>query len=237
MYQMTIGTDKSFSGWIELLDKKLRPMVKDNGVVVIEENKDRILLGIGVYNDINFEERVSKILCDFYLLDLKEEYLYLNIRKYRANNNLTRMYVKVLKMFNTHEEKKIFTELFRMYPNFSLDGFYKFRFGIVKEKWNDLLLLSYNNLDLLCDDKTLIFLIRYLLTCLPKTSECVYIDCENADKYKLSFRGGKEFVVNTCEEVAYILIENTTNSIIISRKAANSGLVDKINSFFDVKIV
>ncbi|MBE5731393.1 MAG: hypothetical protein E7353_00025 [Clostridiales bacterium] len=236
MYQITIGAEKRLESWISLVDKRLRPFVKNNGVIVLEEDRNRILLGVGVNDDINFNEVVSKVLRDFYLFDLKEDYLLLNIKKYIKDNFLLRIYVKVLKMFNVDEEKRLFLDRFRMCSNFSLDGFYKFRLGILKEKWNDLLVLTYNNIDLISDEYALVMLIKHLLSCLPIVSECVLIDYVD-DKYKLVFREGKELLANNIEDVVCLLVENIPISVLVSKVASKTGIVEQINRVFSVKIV
>jgi hypothetical protein len=234
---MTIGAEKSLESWIALIYKRLRPFVEDsNGVIVVEKDISRILLGVGVNSDVNFENIVSKVLFDFYLFDLKEDYLLLNIKKYINENLLLRIYVKVLKMFNVEEEKKLFLECFNICSNFSLDGFYRFRLGTLKEKWNDLLLLTYNNLDLISNERALVMLIKHLLSSLPVMSECVLIDCVN-NEYKLVFREGRELYAQNKEEVVCMLVENVPNNVVVSKLASKTGVVEEIKRVFSVEIV
>ena len=236
MYQMTIGTEKLLSDWIAMIDKRIRPLVKRNGVMVVEEDKNRIWLGIGLQKDERLEENLSRVLYDFYLRDLKEEYLYSNIKQYATNDYLVRVYVKVLSGFNVDEEDRLFKERFTLYSNFSLDGFYRFRFSQIKEKWNDLLVLSYNNIDLIRNVQSLRLLIKHLVACLPKVYDDVYVDYYN-NEYKLKFSKDFEIFSKDYDGVVFALIENVPDKITLSKTALSTGVFSRIKELFDVKIV
>ena len=235
MYQVTIGVDKENFRWISLIDKKIRPLVENNGVIFIEENAKRVCLGIGVYSDNKFSETLSKVLRDFILKDLKEEYLYSSIKRYAQNDYLVRVYTKILNLFNNDEEKRILDERFHLYSNFSLDGFVRFRLSPLKDKWNDLVGLSYNNIDLIQDDKSFAILIQHLVSCLPSVVESVSIDFDEG--YKIALEGVGEILVEKEEGVIFSLIEYMPNKIFLTKKALSNSLADRITSVFGVNFV
>lgn len=235
MYQITIGAEKCRSNWIGLIGRKIRPIIKNSGVMIVEEASDRIFLGVGT-NGSNFNDEIYGILFNFFLKDLKEEYLYSHIKRYAINEYLVRVYVKVLNLFNTEEEKEILNKCFCLYSNFSLDGFYKFRLKKLKEKWHDLVLLSANNVDLLCNDYSMTVLIKHLLACLPTVCDSVNVDYLSGE-YQLSFSDGEVVSVQNKDDVVMLIIDHLPDCVHLSNICAKNGVSEQITSIFDVKYV
>lgn len=236
MYQITIGTEKGFENWISLLDSKIRPIIRNDGVVICEEDNGRVFLGIGIVQEKDLDEAVYRVLFNFFLKDLKEEYLYSNIKRYATNEYLVRVYIKVLNLFNIEEERRILSERFCLYPNFSLDGFYRFRLRALREKWDDLVLLSVNNIDLIRDDYSLLMLIKHLISCLPTDNESVFVDYFEGE-YRITLSTGEILFAKDSESVIFILLDHLPERIHLSKESVKSGLSDSITSVFDVKYV
>ena len=235
MYQITLGADRARKDWVGLLYLRLKTAIKD-GVVVIAEENDRVSLGVAVKEKNDTDKVVFGILYDFFLKDVKGQYLYSTIKRYAVDEFLVQVYIKILKNFNTTDEKRILTEKLRMYRNFSLDGFYRFRLAPLREKWEELLTLTYNNIDLLKDESTFSLLIENLVSCLPIVTESAELDC-NGDNYFLKFDNGTEFVTANADEVVYAIIDNLPKKLVLAHKASNNRICNRLKSVFGMEFV
>ncbi len=235
MYQITIGADRGLKGWINILSVKLKSLVGDDGVVVSEVCGDRILLGVGKESE-SVATEIRSVLSEFYLKDVKEEYLYSNICGYTDNDYLIRIYIKILNLFNIDDEKDILSKQMCLYSNFSLDGFYRFRLKRLKEKWDDLLTLTYHNMDLIRDEHSLKLLIRNLITCITPIIEVATVE-RTKGSYSVILDEKRENFFYCEEEVVYQLINNMPKKVIISKKNSNILIAERIKEVFGESFV
>ena len=235
MYQITLGTDKSYCEWISVLAPRIKNRIKTS-IVVVEENGERVYLGVALKNKGEADKIIQSILYDFFLKDVKAEYLYSTIKRYDANEFLVQVYVKILKRFNTFDERQVLAESLVLHSNFSLDGFYKFKLASLKEKWNELLNLTYNNLDLLMDENSFSLLIENLISCLPLSFNCGLLNCLG-ENYVLQFDDGDEIMLKNEEDVVFTIVENLPEKLKIPRCMSNKALLCKLKTIFGCDFV
>jgi hypothetical protein len=235
MYQITLGTDKRYCEWISVLASRIKDKISTS-ILVVEESERRVYLGVALKNKENADKIIFNILYDFFLKDVKAEYLYSTIKRYDANEFLVQVYIKILKLFNTVDEKMTLSEKLKMYSNFSLDGFYKFKLAPLRGKWDELLNLTYNNLDLLKDEDSFSLLIENLISCLPLVYDRVRIDCEKS-AFVLQFDDLDKKFFESEDAVVFEIVENLPKKIQISKNSSNKHLYCKLKRLFGVSFV
>lgn len=235
MYQITLASDKRFFDWVDIIAGRIKAEI-ENSVVIKYKERERVYLGVALKEKGNADKVVFDVLYDFFLKDVKGQYLYSIIKRYAINEFLVQVYIQILKCFNTVEEKDILRQSMKLYSHFSLDGFYKFRLAPLKEKWDELVALTYNNIDLLKDEESFVLLIENLISCLPISTKSAYVEY-NDDTFGLKFSNGKNMQCNSEEEVIFSLIENLPERVILSKNIAKKDKCLRIESVFGARFV
>ena len=235
MYQITLAANKRFGDWVDVLSFRIKDKVK-NSVIVKYKETERVYLGVALKDKENNDKVIFDLVYDFFLKDIKGQYLYSIIKRYAINEFLVQVYIKILKCFNTVEVKDRLRQSMKLYSHFSLDGFYKFRLAPLKEKWDELVALTYNNIDLLKDEESFVLLIENLISCLPISTKSAYIEYNN-DTFGLKFSNGKNMQCNSEEEVIFTLIENLPERVIFSKNNAKKDKCLRIESVFGARFV
>ena len=237
MYQMRVCVDKNRKKWLSLLEKSLVEEVRSGGIVTAYyENNDRCELYFAGNGKVGaLKRKIKAKIIKLITSAVKEEYIRKRIDSYSSNAYLMGVYVRVLKEFNKVEEERFLQESLKIYDSFALDGFYMFAMKRLKDMWNDLVLLSEDNCDLIKDESSFRLLLKYMLSCLPSKSEEISIDYKKG-KYELESQG-KRFTIKTTDEVIYMLIELAPLKISLTQNAGKTDLNEMIFGIFDAKKV
>ena len=237
MFQMQIGVDNGRKAWLSRLEDSLCDYIKNNSAVTAHSRTvDRTIFSLGLSKSSEVaREEIRDIIKNFYLTDVKGEYLMERVKEYSDNEYLLNVYVRILKEFNRSEEQRMIEDSLVLYQNFALDGFYNFSITGLKRMWHDLVLLTQDNADLIRDESSFRLLLKYMLSCLPSKTEEVSIDFSNKEFSVLS--DGKEHMCKTAQEVVYLLIDLAPKKILLTHSAASTELDELIFSIFDAKKV
>ena len=99
MYQITLASDKRFFDWVDIIAGRIKAEI-ENSVVIKYKERERVYLGVALKEKGNADKVVFDVLYDFFLKDVKGQYLYSIIKRYAINEFLVQVYIKILKCFN-----------------------------------------------------------------------------------------------------------------------------------------
>lgn len=237
MYQMQISVSLKNAEWLYLLKKELNSVLKKyNALSSNVDTKYRATLSIAFQDNDNFKlKELEPILCKFFLKHVKKDYLLSKIKKFSSNPFLLNIYVHVLKEFNKTEEERELKSKMVVFNNFALDGFYNFRMNNVKNMWNDLVLLTEDNADLIKEESSFKLLLKYMISCLPSKTEETKIDYKY-NKFVIK-SGSQTKVVKEKEDVIYSLIDIAPTRIVLTNSAGKTNIDSMIFGIFDANRV
>ena len=169
MYELSLNVDKKDGHFLDYLARQLdRPLAQARGVSALEEIDDRTFFSLACYDESagQMSALVKDLLADIFSIGYKNKYLSKKLNM-GSEDLLSRTLINTMCIFDNSYDKTAIKRSLENIRNFSLDGFYNFRLGDVKKKWDEIVVLSNSYDTVINDYDTMRDFLMFLLEAIP----------------------------------------------------------------------
>ena len=169
MYELSLNVDKKDGHFLDYLARQLdRPLAQARGVSALEEIDDRPFFSLACYDESagQMSALVKDLLADILSIGYKNKYLSKKLNM-GSEDLLSRTLINTMCIFDNSYDKTAIKRNLENIRNFSLDGFYNFRLGDVKKKWDEIVVLSNSYDTVINDYDTMRDFLMFLLEAIP----------------------------------------------------------------------
>ena len=155
--------------FLDYLARQLdRPLAQARGVSALEEIDDRTFFSLACYDESagQMSALVKDLLADIFSIGYKNKYLSKKLNM-GSEDLLSRTLINTMCIFDNSYDKTAIKRNLENIRNFSLDGFYNFRLGDVKKKWDEIVVLSNSYDTVINDYDTMRDFLMFLLEAIP----------------------------------------------------------------------
>ena len=169
MYELSLNVDKKDCHFLKYLAKQIeKPLTQARGIYALEEIDDREFLSVACYDESagQISGLIKDVLADVFSIGYKNKYL---SKKLNLSNDdlLSRTLINTMCIFDNSFDKTAIKRNIENIKNFSLDGFYNFRLGEVKKKWDEIVILSNSYDVVIKDNETMRDFLMFLIEAIP----------------------------------------------------------------------
>jgi len=240
MYQLNITVDKEHESWYKSIEKVLKIQVKEiNGVIANRTIGTRLEISIACENSFKAKAKtiVKKTLSELYLTLVKYEYLEGKVKITGLPKDSFSILIHTLVAFDREAEEEILRSILSIEYNFALDGFFNFRLGELKQRWNDIAQLASNNAIYLGNEETLNELLKFLMSAVTPKIQKIVVSVL-ADHFNVTgrYKNSKfEFRIFSPEQLLIYLINVAPLELTLEGEFEDKRLYNRIVSIFDGK--
>ncbi|MCL2847869.1 MAG: hypothetical protein FWE13_03870 [Firmicutes bacterium] len=232
--------DSKKRNWITAVEKVLVLQFKGiDGVVATSENIGRIVLSIACERDKKPEAKkiISSVLKEMYLTRVKYEYLKYRLKITQLSEMSSNLLLHSLVAFDRESEGEIIERELKFGDCISLEGFFNFRLGELKERWNEIASLATNNAIHLHQDETLNELLKFLMSAVtPKIQKLSIEAVDNRFSVKGLYKKNHfEFSFFSSDQLMIYLINVAPLELTLEGEFSDKKLYNRIVSIFDGK--
>jgi len=240
MYQFNMSVNKKNAGWFSAIEKvftiKMRAL---DGVVAFKDNASRIEISAACESERRgeAEEVIKHTLREMYLTVCKYEYLAGVLKIPALSRDSFKILIHTLVVFDREAENEIIENNLVLNDCLALDGFFHFRLGELKKRWDEIAQLASHNSLYLNHEETLNELLRFLISAvtpkIQKLSVSVSEGCYNVTgRYQNS---NFEFRLLSPEKLLVYLINVAPLELTLDGEFSDERLYKRIVSIFDGK--
>ncbi|MCL2797946.1 MAG: hypothetical protein FWD58_07835 [Firmicutes bacterium] len=240
MYQFNMSVNQKNAGWFSAIEKTLAIKLRAlDGVVASKDEGQRVEISIACENGRRSEAEavISRTLSEMYLTVCKYEYLHAALKIPSLARQSYKILIHTLVVFDREAESEIVEKNLVLGDYLALDGFFYFRLGELKKRWDEIAQLASSNSLYLSREETLNELLKFLMSAvtpkIPKLSISV-----DAGHYNVSGRfqnSDFEFRITSADKLLIYLINAAPLELTLDGKFPDERLYKRIVSIFDGK--
>lgn len=169
MYELSLNVDKKDGHFLNYLALQLdKPLAQARGISALEQIDDRTYFSLACYDESagQIVSLVKDLLADIFSIGYKNKYLSKKLCM-GAEDLLSRTLVNTMCIFDNSYDKSSIKKSIDSMQNLALDGFYNFRLGDVKRKWDEIVTLSNTYDTVINDYDTMKDFLMFLLEAIP----------------------------------------------------------------------
>ncbi|MCL2062123.1 MAG: hypothetical protein FWH03_05830 [Firmicutes bacterium] len=235
-----MSVDKRNARWFSSIEKVFTIKMKAlDGVVASKVNPARIEISVACesIHRRNAEEIIKKTLSEMYLTVAKFDYLESALKMPFISEDSYKILIHTLVAFDREAEYEIIEKNLTLNDYLALDGFFYFRLGELRSRWDEIAALACNNSLYLNNEETLNELLKFLMSAvtpkIQKLSVAVKRDSYNVTgSYKNS---SFEFRIGSPEQLLIYLINIAPLELTLEGEFSDEKLYKRIVSIFDGK--
>ena len=240
MYQFNMSLDAKWASWFSQIEKVLAIQLKAlSGVVASTTNGNRLEVSIACENANKLEAKriLKNTLTEMYLTICKFEYLDNALNLPHLSDTSRILLLHTLVAFDKEAEQEIVEKALVIKDYLALDGFFNFKLGELKDRWDDIAQLASSNARFLHVEETLNELLKFLMSAItPKIQKlCISVLADHFNvkgKYKNS---NFEFRIPSAEQLMIYLINVAPIELTLEGDFSDEALYNRIISIFDGK--
>lgn len=169
MYEATVSVVKENAHLLKYVKTQLEPAINEIDGIVSELDEDtRNYFSLACADTYRFQ--IKRKLNDVVSKALTLGYKNIFIRKLlgvRQNNFFQNILVNTICIFDNDYDRQMVSRLLDVDRTLCLDGYYNFRLGTVKKKWQEVTGLMSDNFYVLSDSELIVEFLQYLLESAP----------------------------------------------------------------------
>lgn len=240
MYQIKISTEVRYEEWIAALERYLKPRLKKvGGIMAVFSEHGRVSLSVAGENTCRqaLNELTKAAVIEVFTTVVKMRYIAERLRRNNLNDKTYRLLLHTLVAFDRECEYDILGAAFTLGGEINLDGWYNFRIGELKKRWDEISALTSENSLYLNNDSNLNELLRFLISAVnPKIMRLEIAETPDGftmhgepEKGVLDMRG-----LNN-EQLLLYLIDLAPIELVIRGNITDRNLDTRLRELFDAK--
>ncbi len=237
MFQFLLGVDSSREKWAMAIKDTLSERLDSDCLVAATKLGKRYQ--VAVASESESKLKILEIISDSVIETLgyfsKYEYLSMNL-KLPLDPVKYNILLHALTQFDRASDEAILKNCVQISNGMALDGIYRFRMGILKERWREIVELTKENAVYLADSESFYELIKFLFSSIEARVENVVLS-KNNDKYIISDESVHKCLFSSSDinEIIYSLIDLAPLSIAVNKSFENEKTVDLITKLFGMQ--
>lgn len=237
MFQFLLGVDSSREKWAMAIKDALSERLDPDCLVAATKLGKRYQ--VAVASESESKLKILEIISDSVIETLgyfcKFEYLSGNLKLPLDPFNYN-ILLHALTQFDRASDEAILKNCVQISNGMALDGVYRFRLGLLKERWKEIINLTKENALYLTDPETFYELIKFLFSSIEARVENVILSKSNG-VYVITDESGHKnlFSSDDIHEVVYALIDYAPLSIAVNKSFENEKTVELITKIFGMQ--
>lgn len=235
MFQFLLGVDSSRERWAMAIKDSLSEKLEPDCLVAATRLGKRYQVAVASESDSKLKilETISDSVIEALGYFCKYEYLSKNL-KLPLDKQSYNILLHALTQFDRASDEALMKNCVPISSGMALDGIYRFRLGLLKERWREIINLTKENAMYLTDSETFYELIKFLFSSIEARVESVILSKSN-DKYVISDGTKPLFSSMDIEEIVYALIDYAPLSIAVNKSFGNEQTVELITKIFGMQ--
>ncbi|MCH5157034.1 MAG: hypothetical protein J1G02_04055 [Clostridiales bacterium] len=247
MYETTVSVVKENGHLLDYVKGQLAPCIEQiDGIVSEMDERNRNYFSLACADTYRFQ--VQRKLCDAVSQSLTLGYKNIFVRKLLKidkNNFYHNVLVNTICIFDIEYDKQIVSKIVDIDRTICLDGYYNFRLGPIKKKWQEITKLVSDNFYVMSDSTLIVEFLQYLLESTP--SKCRQLSVSvNGDEFVLYGNDDKVIEpissmakISTCEEevMLNILCLKPRAVRIYHSRSLNKDFCDMLGALFETEYI
>ena len=240
MYQVKISADCRYGDWIAALDKYFKPRLKNaGGISAAFSEHGRVSLSVAGEN-VNrhaLNELIKAGVTEIFTTVVKMRYISERLKRNNLSDKTYRLLLHTLVAFDRECEYEILGKLITSGADINLDGWYNFRIGSLKKRWDEISVLTSENSLYLNNESNLNELLRFLISAVnPKIMRLEI--AETPEGFTMLGEPGKGLLDIrglTNEQLLLYLIDLAPIELVIRGDISDRSLDIRLRELFDAK--
>ncbi len=237
MFQFLLGVDSSREKWANAIKDTLSARLDSNCLVAATKLGKRYQVAVASESDSKLKilDIISESVIEALGYFCKFEYLSANL-KLPLDALSYNILLHALTQFDRASDEEALKNCVPIISGMALDGIYRFRLGLLKERWREIINLTRENAAYLADKETFYELIKFLFSSIEARVENVILSKSN-DTYYITDEADKRnlFASNDVNEIIYALIDYAPLSIAVNKSFENEKTVELITKIFGMQ--
>lgn len=237
MFQFLFGVDSSREKWADSIRNSLESKLDADCVVATARLGDRYQVAVASESGSRLKilEVISDSIIDSLGFYCKYEYLSDNL-KLPLDEVSYNILLHALTQFDRSSEEAVLKSCVQINNGMALDGVYRFRLGLLKKRWREIINLTKENAIYLTDSETFYELIKFLFSSIEARVENVILSRKN-DNYIITDEKTRKklFASSDINEIVYALIDYAPMSIAVNKSFDNEAAVELVTKIFGMK--
>ena len=235
-----MSVDNRQKQWFNSIEKVLSIQLKAiSGVIASREVDKRTEVSIACESNFKSDAKklIKKTLTEMYLTVVKYEYLETALKMPHLDSDSYSILLHTLVAFDRETESEIISKELKIDNYLALEGFFNFRLGELKTRWDEIAELASNNARHLHKEETLNELLKFLMSAITPKIKKLSISVL-AGHFNVSGEYKKsrfEFRILTPEQLMIYLINVAPLELILEGEFSDKNLYNRIVSIFDGK--
>lgn len=240
MFQVKISTDSQYEEWIAALERYVKPrLARAGGIMAAYAEFGRVSLSVAGENANKqaLQELTKAGIIEVFTTVVKMRYLSERLKRNRMNDKTYRLLLHTLVAFDRECEYDLLGSVLSFGNEINLDGWYNFRLGGLKKRWDEISALTSENSLYLNNETNLNELLRFLISAVnPKIMRLEIAETPDGftmhgepEKGVLDMRG-----LNN-EQLLLYLIDLAPIELVIRGKITDRSLDTRLRELFDAK--
>ena len=237
MFQFLLGVDSSREKWAMAIKDTLTERLDDDCLVAVAKLGKRYQVAVASESDSKL--KILEIISDSVIEALgyfcKYEYLS-NSLKLPLDSVSYNILLHALTQFDRSSDEALLKNCVQISNGMALDGIYRFRLGLLKERWCEIVNLTKENARYLTDSETFYELIKFLFSSIEARVENVILSKSNG-LYIITDEANHKNLFSSADinEIVYALIDYAPLSIAVNKSFENEKTVDLITKIFGMQ--
>lgn len=240
MVQIKLSTDDDYKEWIAATERYLSPRLKKaGGIMTVYAEHGRVSLSVAGENKYKqaLGELVKAAVIEVFTTVVKMRYISERLKKNNMSDKTYRLLLHTLVAFDRECEYDVLGSILSVGGEMNLDGWYNFRIGELKKRWDEISSLTSENSLYLNDDHNLNELLRFLISAVnPKIMRLEIAEMPDG----FTMRGEPERGVLdmrglTNEQLLLYLIDLAPIELVIKGRITDQRLDTRLRELFDAK--
>ncbi|MCH5164544.1 MAG: hypothetical protein J1F36_05965 [Clostridiales bacterium] len=237
MFQFLLGVDSSREKWAMAIKDTLTERLDADCLVAATKLGKRYQVAVASESDSKL--KILEIISDSVIEALgyfcKYEYLSGNL-KLPLDPVSYNILLHALTQFDRSSDEALLKNCVQISNGMALDGIYRFRLGLLKERWREIVNLTKENAIYLTDSETFYELIKFLFSSIEARVENVILSKSNG-LYIITDEADRKNLFSSADinEIVYALIDYAPLSIAVNKSFENEKTVDLITKIFGMQ--
>ena len=240
MYQIKISPADVYGEWIAAMERYMKPRLqKAGGIIAVFAEHGRISLSVAGENSNRqaLGELTKAAVIEVFTTVVKMRYIAARLKRNNLSDKTYRLLLHTLVAFDRECEYELLGKIFGFGSELNLDGWYYFRIGELKKRWDEVSALTSENSLYLNNESNLNELLRFLISAVnPKIMRLEIAETPEGytmrgepDKGLLDMRG------LTNEQLLLYLIDLAPIELVIRGNISDRNLDTRLRELFDAK--
>lgn len=237
MFQFLMGVDGPHEKWAMAIKDTLTERLNSECLVAATKLGKRYQVAVASESDSKLKilEIISDSVIETLAYFCKYEYLTSNL-KLPLDVVSYNILLHALTQFDRAGDEALLRNCVQISNGMALDGVYRFRLGILKERWREIVNLTRENAVYLTDNETFYELIKFLFTSIEARVENVILSKSNG-KYIITDEATRKNIFSSADinEIVYALVDYAPLSIAVNKSFGNEKTVELITNIFGMQ--